>query len=82
MAPPRCLNRQDDIFLFFFFKFAPLALPPSPPFFLFFFYLFFTPTVPLRFKGKVFGVCTRLLLTDPGSPPAAPLAPAAAAASR
>lgn len=68
MAPPRCFNRQDDIFLFFSNSLPlspslPLALPPSLSFFLFFFYLFFTPSVPLCFKGKVFCVCT--LLADP-----------------
>lgn len=43
----------------------PLALPPFALSSFSFFYLFFTPSVPLCFKGKVFGVCT--LLADPVS---------------
>ena len=56
MAPPRCFNRQDDIFLFFS---PPLLTPSRPPslsvFLRFLFFISSSPPLSLSaLKGKYF----------------------------
>lgn len=73
MAPPRCLNRQDDIFLFFSNS---LHLSPTLPFCLSSFSFFISSSPPLSLsalKGKYFVYAPSSPLADPVS--SSPLVP-------